>query len=160
KTVTSFPSIPSAECCAKPASAWSRSGPIPKAGSVRFWPGCPDQIGRSDYWFIGPPEVRSPDGPLVLSGADFLVLRTPGNYPLTEASMRKLMLFILVTIAGSAAQTFPDTAELSRMAARFAPTPLTVDTSSLSAGDKQALVKLIQAARAVNTIFMRQLWSG
>src|SRR5215470_12862366 len=74
--------------------------------------------------------------------------------------MRKLLLFVMAAIAGAAAQTFPDTAELNRMAARFAPTPLDVDTSGLSAGDKQALVKLIQAARVVNTIFMRQLWSG
>jgi hypothetical protein len=74
--------------------------------------------------------------------------------------MRKLLLFVMATIISSAAQTFPDTAELNRMAARFAPTPLEVDTSSLSAGDKQALVKLIQAARIVNTLFMEQLWSG
>lgn len=41
----------------------------------------------------------------------------------------------------------PDLAQLEKMTARFAPTPLRVDTSSLSAGDKQALVKLIEAAR-------------
>jgi hypothetical protein len=74
--------------------------------------------------------------------------------------MRKLLLLVLAAIAAATAQTFPDAAELNRMAARFAPTPLTVETSSLSAGDRQALVKLIQAARVVNTIFMRQLWSG
>jgi hypothetical protein len=66
----------------------------------------------------------------------------------------------MATIITSAAQTFPDAAELHRMAARFTPTPLEVDTSALSAGDKQALVKLIQAARIVNTLFMEQLWSG
>jgi hypothetical protein len=74
--------------------------------------------------------------------------------------MRKLLLFLMATIITSAAQTFPDTAELKRMAARFAPTPLEVDTSGLSAGDKQALVKLIEASRIVNHIFMEQLWSG
>jgi hypothetical protein len=74
--------------------------------------------------------------------------------------MRTLLLFVMATIITSSAQTFPDTAELNRMAARFAPTPLEVDTSALSAGDKQALVKLIQAARIVNTLFMEQLWSG
>jgi hypothetical protein len=45
------------------------------------------------------------------------------------------------------------------MSARFAPTPLRVDTSALSAGDQKALVKLISAARIVNIIFMQQLWS-
>src|SRR5262245_21870603 len=74
--------------------------------------------------------------------------------------LRKLLLFIMATIITSAAQTFPDTAELKRMAARFAPTPLVVDTSALSSGDKQALAKLVEAARIVNTLFMEQLWSG
>jgi len=46
------------------------------------------------------------------------------------------------------------------MASRFAPTPLNVDVSGLSAGDRKALVKLIQAARIVNHIFMQQFWSG
>jgi hypothetical protein len=74
--------------------------------------------------------------------------------------MRKLLLLVMATIITSSAQTFPDAAELKRMAARFAPTPLEVDTSTLSAGDKQALVKLIEASQVVNHIFMEQLWSG
>jgi hypothetical protein len=53
----------------------------------------------------------------------------------------------------------PDLAQLKAMSARFAPTPLRVDTSTLSAGDQKALVKLISAARIVNIIFMQQLWS-
>jgi Peptidase family M49 len=53
----------------------------------------------------------------------------------------------------------PDLAQLKAMSARFAPTPLRVDTSALSAGDQKALVKLISAARIVNIIFMQQLWS-
>ena len=36
------------------------------------------------------------------------------------------------------------------MTARFAPTTLRVDTSKLSAGDRQALVKLIEAGRIMN----------
>ena len=55
---------------------------------------------------------------------------------------------------------FPDTAQLEKMAARFAPTPLEVDTSGLSSGDQKALVKLIQASRLINDIFLTQLWSG
>lgn len=54
----------------------------------------------------------------------------------------------------------PDLAKLEAMTARFAPTPLRVDTSTLSSGDQKALVKLIQASRIVNRIFMRQFWSG
>ena len=46
------------------------------------------------------------------------------------------------------------------MIARFASTPLKVDTSKLSPGDRAALAKMIQAARLLNDIFMKQLWSG
>src|SRR5271167_109280 len=46
------------------------------------------------------------------------------------------------------------------MAARFAPTELRVDTASLSPGDQKALVKLIEAGRVLNEIFMDQMWSG
>jgi hypothetical protein len=54
----------------------------------------------------------------------------------------------------------PDLRSVQVMAARFAPTPLNVDVSGLSAGDRKALVKLIQAARIVNHLFMEQFWSG
>ena len=51
-------------------------------------------------------------------------------------------------------------AELQHMTARFAPVPLRVDTSRLSTGDRAALVKLIEAGRVVNRIFLQQLWGG
>jgi hypothetical protein len=54
----------------------------------------------------------------------------------------------------------PDLAQLQKMTARFVPTPMRVDTSMLSSGDQTALVKLIQASRILNQIFMKQLWSG
>jgi hypothetical protein len=54
----------------------------------------------------------------------------------------------------------PDAAELKRMAARFARVDLKVDTSQLESGDRQALAKLVQAARVVDEIFLDQYWSG
>jgi Peptidase family M49 len=54
----------------------------------------------------------------------------------------------------------PDLAGIQAMAARFAPAPIRVDLSGLSAGDRKALVKLIEASRIVNHIFMEQFWSG
>ena len=57
-------------------------------------------------------------------------------------------------------QRAPPLAELQKMTARFTPTPLRVDTSKLSEGDRQALVKLIESARILNEIFMQQYWSG
>ena len=79
--------------------------------------------------------------------------------------MRQIFLAVLLLMTVSIAQetktaSAPGLNELNQMAARFAPTPLEVDTSALSAGDKKALVKLIQAARIVNHIFMQQIWSG
>lgn len=54
----------------------------------------------------------------------------------------------------------PGASELQSMASRFAPTSLRVDTSKLSAGDRQALVKLIAAGRLMDDIFLKQYWSG
>src|SRR5438067_9231645 len=54
----------------------------------------------------------------------------------------------------------PDLAELQKMQARYAPTELKVDTSHLSAGDKKALAKLLEAARVLDPLFMTQLWEG
>jgi hypothetical protein len=79
--------------------------------------------------------------------------------------MHRILLAVLLFMTVSIAQetkvaTGAGLDELKQMAARFAPTPLQVNTSGLSAGDKKALIKLIQAARIVNHIFMQQLWSG
>jgi hypothetical protein len=46
------------------------------------------------------------------------------------------------------------------MSARFAPVPVKYDASKLSARDRQALPKLIEAARVLNFVFMDQIWSG
>ena len=67
--------------------------------------------------------------------------------------MRIKILAVLVT----AAATLP---QLQEMTARFAPVAIRVDTSKLSPGDRNALVKLIEAGRVVNHIFLQQIWSG
>lgn len=54
----------------------------------------------------------------------------------------------------------PDLAQLEKMASRFAPTPMRVDASRLSVGDRQALVKLIEAARILDSVFLQQMWDG
>jgi hypothetical protein len=43
---------------------------------------------------------------------------------------------------------------------RFAPTDVTADLSHLSAGDRKALDKIIQAAELMDPIYYRQAWSG
>lgn len=54
--------------------------------------------------------------------------------------------------------SLPNLAGLKKMTRRFEPTPLKVDLSNLTEGDRKALPKLIEAAKLMNTIFMRQLW--
>ena len=51
-------------------------------------------------------------------------------------------------------------AELTRKIARFAPTTLTADTSKLTPKDRQALDKIIAAAKLLDPLFLRQVWSG
>ena len=43
---------------------------------------------------------------------------------------------------------------------RFAPTDLSADTSVLSENDRKALDKLIEAAKLLDPLFLRQVWSG
>ncbi len=50
--------------------------------------------------------------------------------------------------------------ELAKKIARFSPTVLTADTSKLSPGDRKALAKIIAAARLLDPLFLRQVWSG
>jgi hypothetical protein len=65
---------------------------------------------------------------------------------------------ILVLLA--AAAVMPDLNQLTQMSARFAPVTLKYDAAALSAGDRQALLKLVEAARVLNYLFLDQLWSG
>jgi hypothetical protein len=53
----------------------------------------------------------------------------------------------------------PDS-ELAAKIRRFAPTVITADVSGLSAGDRRALQKIIEAARLLDPLFLRQVWSG
>src|SRR6476619_3023594 len=50
--------------------------------------------------------------------------------------------------------------DLARKIARFAPTTLTAETSRLTPKDRQALDKIIAAAKLLDPLFLRQVWSG
>jgi hypothetical protein len=54
----------------------------------------------------------------------------------------------------------PDASKLQKMTARFAPTEITADLSRLSAADRRVLAKLVEAAKIVDGLFLRQAWSG
>jgi len=67
---------------------------------------------------------------------------------------------VLFAAAQDATTSIPDLVQLRAMTARFAAARIGVDIAGLSAGDRQALARLIGASRILNTIFMEQLWSS
>lgn len=78
---------------------------------------------------------------------------------------RYLLSLLTLVLLGGAAQAVepaapPDAAELQRMTARFAPVDLKVDLSKLPDNEKRALAKMVQAAKFMDALFMRQTWAG
>jgi hypothetical protein len=68
----------------------------------------------------------------------------------------------LACAAGTAAdnRAVPDAAQLKSMEARFAPVDVRVDVSYLPAEERAALVRLIEASRYIDALFVRQRWPG
>ncbi|OEZ90845.1 peptidase family M49 [Janthinobacterium sp. HH106] len=79
--------------------------------------------------------------------------------------MKKLLIPLLMAAAvGSACAATPaapaTAQQLTAMSARYAPVALTADVSHLSSGDRQAIAKLVEAAKLVDVLQLRQRWSG
>ncbi len=54
----------------------------------------------------------------------------------------------------------PNLEQLKTMTARFAPVDLSADVMSLPANERQALARLVEAAKVMDTLFLRQVWAG
>jgi hypothetical protein len=54
----------------------------------------------------------------------------------------------------------PTLAELQKMTARFAPADIGADLSALPKSERDALVRLVDAARIMDALFLRQVWAG
>ena len=54
----------------------------------------------------------------------------------------------------------PDEARLRAMSARFAPVEIGADLSRLPEGERRALAKMVEAARIMDALFLRQVWAG
>jgi hypothetical protein len=54
----------------------------------------------------------------------------------------------------------PETKTLEAKAARFAPVDLAADVSALPANERQALARLVEAAKVFDALFLRQVWDG
>jgi len=75
--------------------------------------------------------------------------------------MKKILLPLAMAIACATAYAAPaDVNQLNKMSKRYAPIALTADTSHLSAGDKKAIARLIETARIIDVLQLRQRWSG
>src|SRR6185437_12759675 len=51
-------------------------------------------------------------------------------------------------------------AELQKMAARFAPAEVGADLTGLPKSERDALARLVEAARIMDALFLRQVWAG
>jgi hypothetical protein len=58
------------------------------------------------------------------------------------------------------APVLPTADKLQRGTARFVPTPVAADVSALPANERQALARLVEAARLMDPLFARQVWGG
>jgi hypothetical protein len=83
---------------------------------------------------------------------------------MTKRSLVAILVFITFADRRASGEgvtpVVPDQARLEAMNARFAPADLGADVKALPAGERQALAKLIEAARIVDAIFLRQVWAG
>lgn len=76
-------------------------------------------------------------------------------------SFRGLLWMIPALLAAGCSRPAPDTpSPIAQKLARYAPVDLTGDVTRLSPGDRAALDKLIEAARIMDRIYLRQVWSG
>src|ERR1700742_3721794 len=76
----------------------------------------------------------------------------------SEGRYHRSMKPVLVLLA--AAAVMPNLSQLQEMNSRFAPVKPKYDEASLSAGDKKAPPKLVEAAKVLNCLFMDQYASG
>jgi peptidase M49-like protein len=73
---------------------------------------------------------------------------------------KTLLLFLVVGLMVVNTQKSNGDPELAKKIARFAPTELTADVSKLTPKDRQALVKIVAAAKLLDPLFLRQVWNG
>ncbi|OJT26968.1 hypothetical protein BO221_02895 [Archangium sp. Cb G35] len=70
------------------------------------------------------------------------------------------LLFSGSAAAAEAPSRLPNAAELKRMTSRFAPVDIQADLSKLPENERRALAKTIQAAKLMDSLFLRQVWAG
>jgi hypothetical protein len=77
--------------------------------------------------------------------------------------MKKILMASMVAgsiAVGAQTSSAPDAERLTTMSARFAPVDLSADVSKLPSNERQALAKLVEAAKVMDALFLRQVWAG
>ena len=70
-----------------------------------------------------------------------------------------LLLFGL-TLAAQDGTQMPTLAELQKLTARYAPADIGADISALAKNERDALARLVDAAKIMDALFLRQVWAG
>src|SRR5215468_2345966 len=70
------------------------------------------------------------------------------------------LVSLLVSTSLASAAPVPGLPELKVAADQLVPTPVTVDVSAMPASERKALARLVQAARVLAPLFVRQSWAG
>jgi hypothetical protein len=79
-----------------------------------------------------------------------------------------LLIIIIPAVVAAAAgesavqesSSMPSTSELNAMTARFVPATIRAEVSALPRNERRALAKLVEAARVMDALFLRQVWAG
>jgi hypothetical protein len=88
---------------------------------------------------------------------------------MTHRHLAPLAFSVLATAAGAAftggaslqeKTSVSSSTELRTMTARFAPADIGADITRLSGNERQALARLVEAARLMDSLFLRQVWAG
>jgi hypothetical protein len=83
---------------------------------------------------------------IVMPVAAAALVAAAGGQPVNE----------LVQPAGS----LPTIRDVAAMATRFAPADIRADVASLPPSERRALAKLVEAAKLMDSLFLRQVWAG
>ncbi len=62
--------------------------------------------------------------------------------------------------AGTGTSGMQPVADIEKRVAQFSPTPLSADLAALGAQERRALAELVEAARPLDEVFLRQAWAG
>jgi hypothetical protein len=84
--------------------------------------------------------------------------------PIPRFTLALALGLALASAAGAARDQdvtqMPTLAELQKMTARYAPADIGADVSALPRSERDALARLIDAARVMDALFLRQVWAG